>query len=71
MEAIQQGQLTETNELLAQTLKLTFAAERLSEWTDEELYHRNQSMMKEPAQLTLIPYHLWGNRGETAMRVWF
>jgi uncharacterized protein len=23
-----------------------------------------------PAQLTLIPYHLWGNRGPASMRVW-
>jgi uncharacterized protein len=22
------------------------------------------------AQLTLIPYHLWGNRGPASMRVW-
>jgi hypothetical protein len=23
-----------------------------------------------PARLTLIPYHLWGNRGPASMRVW-
>ncbi|HKJ38464.1 MAG TPA: hypothetical protein VJ972_06795 [Anaerolineales bacterium] len=27
-----------------------------------------QTTMGEP--ITLVPYHLWGNRGESAMTVW-
>ena len=33
------------------------------------LYSSQKPTFKEE-KITLIPYYLWGNRGETQMRVW-
>lgn len=66
-----QGTLTKTAEILETTLKLKLAAEVIPIWNENELYQFNHMTTKKAKELTLIPYHLWGNRGETTMKVWF
>lgn len=59
------------SEILEKTLQLIGKAQRTKEWSTSELYRWNQDLEKEEIEVTLIPYHLWGNRGETEMRIWF
>ena len=37
---------------------------------DDSLYHENNIELKNK-EITLVPYHYWGNRGLGEMQVWF
>ena len=64
------GTINETSDILEKTLKMTIPAKKIIEWSEEKLYRYHQPSLVEEKQLHLIPYHLWGNRGEVEMRVW-
>lgn len=51
-------------------LRVRGSRSRLEDWEDGELYKPSDSVSREPAQLGLIPYFLWNNRGEGEMTVW-
>ncbi|SEO03545.1 hypothetical protein SAMN04488134_103179 [Amphibacillus marinus] len=65
------GMLIETSALLDKTLQLTLAAKKEQLWDADLLYSYQDNMRFQDTKLTLIPYHLWGNRGENEMKVWF
>lgn len=67
---ISQGVVSQTSEILNQTLTIEVQAKKQQSWTENVLYQYNQDVIFESKSLKLIPYHLWGNRGETEMRVW-
>ena len=67
---IVRGTINETSDILEKTLKMTVPAKKIIEWSEEKLYRYHQPSLVEEKQLHLIPYHLWGNRGEVEMRVW-
>lgn len=64
------GTLQTTSDILEKTLKLTIPVKKMTDWSEESLYRFNQSLLFEEKNLELIPYHLWGNRGEGEMRIW-
>ncbi|KAF1296232.1 hypothetical protein BAU15_10635 [Enterococcus sp. JM4C] len=69
---ISEAKVRSHSELLPQTLQLDLVASKVVQWKDEELYRFTETEeVKEAAILKLIPYHLWGNRGENELRVWF
>lgn len=60
-----------TNNVLQYTLTIKLPSKKTALWdTSSSLYSQNMAHNKEDTTLTLIPYHLWGNRGENEMRVW-
>lgn len=61
--------LTESQKLLPRTLEISFAGFQSQSWKQEALY---LPLIEEYASKNwrMIPYHLWGNRGEGEMRVW-
>lgn len=60
-----------TSEILEKTLKISVETNQVNLWQTKALYQFSQMSTEQKCQLTLIPYHLWGNRGETEMQVWF
>lgn len=60
-----------SNKVLDRTLTLELLVEKVNLWNQSSLYQSNILQNKTASVLTLIPYHLWGNRGENEMRVWF
>lgn len=50
-------------------LKGDALVDRAGEWTDQ-LYRELPTAPPEPAQIVLIPYYAWGNRGTSEMSVW-
>ncbi len=50
--------------LKGQVLRLPF-----DKW-DGALYHNISTKAPQPIDVTLIPYHTWGNRGDSEMTVW-
>lgn len=56
-----------TPDLLSGTVVLTAEGSRVT--AINELYTREKPS-EAPAELTLVPYYAWGNRGENQMRVW-
>lgn len=61
--------VTENQKLWSTTLEISFDGYQSQRWTQEALY----LPMKEEyssKNWRMIPYHLWGNRGEGEMRVW-
>ncbi|OTN75404.1 hypothetical protein A5886_000474 [Enterococcus sp. 8G7_MSG3316] len=61
--------LSESQKLWSPTLVINFDGFESQKWTQEALYlPMNEPYV--PKNWQLIPYHLWGNRGEGEMRVW-
>ena len=59
-------------EITPQTLNLTLPATQITDWATETLYQfGTETDESQATTLSLIPYYLWGNRGENSMRVWF
>lgn len=58
-------------ELLNGVTVLTAHGQRLRPIGDDvRLYSRESSLLREPRDITLIPYYAWANRGLNEMRVW-
>ena len=57
----------EKSDLLGGTVILRARGERRAE--SSSLYSDKKPSFKDE-EITLVPYYLWGNRGETQMRVW-
>lgn len=71
-EEVKQAKSSVTNALLEETLTLKVPARKIVNWQEEALYQFVEAKeISEDSILTLIPYHLWGNRGINEMRVWF
>lgn len=47
------------------------AEKKVAQQTPNQLYTTYQAPVYEPAELVLIPYFAWANRGENEMAVWF
>lgn len=72
LASISKAKLTKNASVLPETLQLVVSAEKVKNWETDALYNFvSDKEETSPAQLTLIPYHLWGNRGENELRVWF
>ena len=58
-------------DLLGGVTVLEGKARRIPEgdWSDK-LYRNSNDDVKEPIEITLIPYYAWGNRGPCEMTVW-
>ncbi|KPG70567.1 glycoside hydrolase family 127 protein [Enterococcus sp. RIT-PI-f] len=61
--------ITESQKLLPRTLEIDVAGFQSQRWGQEALY-LPLSEEYAPKKWRMIPYHLWGNRGEGEMRVW-
>lgn len=59
-----------TDRVIKNTLTLTLPSQKIALWNQSSLYQSNTQYNKIDTQLTLIPYHLWGNRSENEMRIW-
>ena len=63
-----------TDEFGTEAVKLVIKASRISPMGSKipstNLYMNFEGFSSEPSDLTLIPYHLWANRGEGEMRVY-
>ena len=72
-EIIEGSQVKEgtQNNLLNRTLSIIQPAKKEKLWASSSLYEVKMDNIREDKNLTLIPYHLWGNRGKNEMRVWF
>lgn len=71
MDSASRASIKLTNKILPETLTIELPAKKTSLWdTSASLYSHNMADNKEDTTITLIPYHLWGNRGENEMRVW-
>ncbi len=53
-----------------ETVKLHVPAKRLLPVADQSLYTMWQPPKEEAAEITLVPYYTWANRGEGEMLVW-
>lgn len=69
-EDVSQGTFSQTSKILEETLTLEIKAKKQKKWQENNLYKYDYSAVFESKCLTMIPYHLWGNRGETEMCVW-
>lgn len=72
VENISDAKLVINDKVLPKTLQLEVPAEKVEPWLTETLYQFVHSKEEtNQSNLVLIPYHLWGNRGENEMCVWF
>lgn len=70
MSDIENGVVSTTADLIDTTLRVSIPAQKIVNQHAGMLYQYNQKYTFEKKALHFIPYHLWGNRGESEMRVW-
>lgn len=59
------------NDILGKHIQLHLPCQKIKDWSREKLYQFDTENQLIPSNMTLIPYYLWGNQGETDMQVWF
>lgn len=59
------------NDNLGKYIQLHLPCQKIKGWSNEALYLFDSENQFVSSDMTLIPYYLWGNQGETDMQVWF